>query len=170
MIQLKKYSSLSYEFINKHPLLKTLIDWYLLIDEDGTICDDKYRNLLKAITYNLTKPNNHFRNSDSIKDFAFSVYILGGKLTYEFVSLNLPGSLSNLTMLHSLISNSNMRIFEVEFRFDELQSKLKTFNIQYAFSSEDMTSVIKKIKFDSIANTFVGFPIPFVHGIPIKEY
>ena len=74
-------------------------------------------------------------------------------------------------MLHSLISNSNLRISEAKFRFDELQSKLKNFNIQYAFiSSEDMTSVIKKIKYDSIANTFVGFPIPLVHGIPIKEY
>ena len=169
----EKYPSLSYEFINKHPLLKTLIDWYLLVDEDGTICDDKYRLLkefINVITYNLTKPNNHFRYSDSIKDFALSLYILGGKLTYEFVRLNLPGSLPNLTMLHSLISNSNMRISEAEFRFDELQSKLKNFNIQYAFGSEDMTSVIKKTKYDSIANTFVGFPIPLVHGIPIKEY
>ena len=89
----EKYPSLSYEFINKHSLLKTLIDWYLLIDEDGTICDDKYRLLkefINAITYNLTKPNNHFRYSDSIKDFAFSLYILGGKLTYEYVKLNLP--------------------------------------------------------------------------------
>ena len=40
----------------------------------------------------------------------------------------------------------------------------------HLLSSEDMTSVIKKIKYDSIANTFVGFPIPLVHGIPIKEY
>ena len=89
------------------------------IDEDGTICHDKYRLLkefINAITYNLTKPNNHFRYSDSIKDFAFSLYILGGKLTYEFVRLNLPGSLPTLTILHSLISNSNMRISEAEFR------------------------------------------------------
>ena len=64
----------------------------------------------------------------------FSLYILGGKLTYEFVTLNLPGSLPNLTMLHSLISNSNMKISEAEFRFDELQSKLKNCNVQYAFT------------------------------------
>ncbi|CAF3733967.1 unnamed protein product, partial [Rotaria sp. Silwood1] len=170
---IEKYPGLSYEFINKHPLLKTLIDWYLLIDEDDRICDDKHRllkELINAIIYNLTKPSNHFRYSDSIKDFALSLYILGDKLTYEFVRLNLPGSLPNLTMLHSLISNSNLKITEAEFRFDELQNKFKNLNIQYAFGSEDMTSVIKKIKYDSIANTFVGFPTPLAHGIPIKEY
>ncbi|CAF4364417.1 unnamed protein product [Rotaria sp. Silwood2] len=170
---IEKYPGLSYEFINKHPLLKTLIDWYLLIDEDDRICDDKHRlikEFINAIIYNLTKPSNHFRYSDNIKDFALSLYILGGKLTYEFVRLNLPGSLPNLTMLHSLISNSNLKISEAEFRFDELQNKLKNLNIQYAFGSEDMTSVIKKIKYDSITNTFVGFPTPLAHGIPIKEY
>ncbi|CAF4985287.1 unnamed protein product [Rotaria sp. Silwood1] len=170
---IEKYSGLSYEFINKHPLLKTLIDWYLLIDEDDRICDDKHRLLkefINAIIYNLTKPINHFRYSDSIKDFALSLYILGGKLTYEFVRLNLPGSLPNLTMLHSLISNSNLKISEAEFRFDELQNKFKNLNFQYAFGSEGMTSVIKKIKYDSITNTFVGFPTTLAHGIPIKEH
>ncbi|CAF5146131.1 unnamed protein product, partial [Rotaria sp. Silwood1] len=47
------------KYIVKHPLFKTLIDWYLLIDEDDRICDDQHRLLkefINAIIYNLTKP------------------------------------------------------------------------------------------------------------------
>ncbi|CAF5202432.1 unnamed protein product, partial [Rotaria magnacalcarata] len=36
--------------------------------------------------------------------------------------------------------------------------------------SEDATSIIKKIKYDSTTNTFNGFPTPLDRGVPIKEY
>ncbi len=108
--------------------------------------------------------------TDTIKNFALSLYILGGKLTYEFIRLNLPGSLPNLTMLNTLISNSNSKISEAEFQFDQLQKHFENLNIQYAFGSEDATGVIKKIKYDSTTNTFNGFPTPLDRGVPIKEY
>ncbi|CAF5069696.1 unnamed protein product, partial [Rotaria sp. Silwood1] len=92
----------------------------------------------------MTKPSSRFRYSDTIKNFALSLYILGGKLTYEFIRLNLPGSLPNLTMLNTLISTSNAKI--------------------------NATSIIKKIKYDSTTNTFNGFATPLDHGVPIKEY
>ncbi|CAF4458889.1 unnamed protein product [Rotaria sp. Silwood2] len=73
-------------------------------------------------------------------------------------------------MLTTLILNSNLKISEAEFRFDQLQKHFENLNLQYAFGSEDATGVIKKIKYDSVTNKFIGFPTPLDHGVPIKEY
>ena len=118
----------------------------------------------------MTKPSNHFQYSDTIKNFALSLYILGGKLTYEFIRLNLPGSLPNLTVLNTLFSNTDAKISEAEFRFDQLYKHFENLNVQYAFGSEDATGVIKKIKYDSTTNTFNGFSTPLDRRVPIKEY
>ncbi|CAF4613192.1 unnamed protein product, partial [Rotaria sp. Silwood2] len=166
-------SNLTFDFINKHPLLKNLVLWYQRIGSEGVTNTDKNGFLIdfiNTVTNNLTKSNNHFRYSDKIKDFALSLYILGGKLTYEFIRLNTLGSLPSLTMLTTLILNSNLKISEAEFRLDQLQKHFENLNLQYAFGSEDATGVIKKIKYDSIANKFIGFPTPLDHGVPIKEY
>jgi len=165
--------SLSFDFINKHPVLKNLIFWYQRVDHDNINNDDKYwflKHFIDTTANNLTKSSNNFRYSDTIKDFALSLYILGGKLTYEFIRLNLPGSLPSLTMLNTLITNSNSKITEGEFQFDQLQKHFDNLNVQYAFGSEDATGIIKKIKYDSTTNTFNGFSTPLNHGVPIKEY
>ncbi|CAF4370405.1 unnamed protein product [Rotaria sp. Silwood2] len=166
-------SNLTFDFINKHPLLKNLVHWYQRIGSEGVTNTDKNGFLIdfiNTITNNFTKSSNHFQYSDKIKDFALCLYILGGKLTYEFIRLNIPGSLPSLTMLTKLILNSNLKISEAEFRFDQLQKHFENLNLQYAFGSEDATGVIKKIKYDSITNKFIGFPTPLEHGVPIKEY
>ncbi|CAF3429507.1 unnamed protein product [Rotaria socialis] len=93
-----------------------------------------------------------------------------GKLTYEFLRLNLPGSLSHLSLLNSLISSSNSRISEGEFRFDQLQKHFDSLNVQYAFGSEDYTGIVKRIKYDSTTNAFTGFPSLLDRGVPIKSY
>ncbi|CAM4866515.1 unnamed protein product [Rotaria socialis] len=170
---IEAYPSLSFDFINKHPLLKSLILWFQQLGNDGGINKDKHGFLIgfiDAITNNLTKSRNHFRYSDTIKNFALSLYILGGKSTYEFIRLNLPGSFPSVTILNRLISNANAKISEAEFRFSQLQKHFDDHNLQYAFGSEDATSIIKKIKYDSTTNTFNGFPTPLDRGVPIKEY
>ena len=73
-------------------------------------------------------------------------------------------------MLHTLISNSNSKISEGEFRFDQLKKHFDELNIEYAFGSEDVTGVIKKIKYDSTTNTFNGFPTLLDRGIPIAKH
>ncbi|CAF5011343.1 unnamed protein product, partial [Rotaria magnacalcarata] len=96
--------------------------------------------------------------------------ILGGKLTYEFIRLNLPGSLPHLSLLNSLISSSDSRISEGEFRFDQLQKHFDSLNVHYAFGSEDCTGIVKRIKYDSTTNAFTGFPSLLDRGVPIKSY
>ncbi|CAF4892834.1 unnamed protein product [Rotaria sp. Silwood1] len=165
--------SLSFDFINKHPLLQKLITWYQQVGTENKDNENKHgflKHFIDTIANNFTKSSNNLPYSDTIKNFALSLYILGGKLTYEFIRLNLPGSLPSLTMLNTLISNLNSKISEAEFRFDQLQKHFDDYNVQYAFGSEDTTGIIKKIKYDSTTNTFNGFPTPPDHGVPIKEY
>ena len=167
------YSSLSSDFINKYPLLKKLIIWYQRVDNENE--DDQNNNtflkhFIDTLTDNLTKSSNNFRYSNSIKNFALSLYILGGKLTYEFIRLNLPGSLPHLSLLNSLISSSDSRITEGEFRFDQLQKHFDSLNVHYAFGSEDCTGIVKRIKYDSTTNAFTGFPSLLDRGVPIKSY
>ncbi|CAM4929108.1 unnamed protein product [Rotaria socialis] len=132
---------------------------------------DKFLNyFIDTITDNLTKSKNNFRYSNSIKNFALSLYILGGKLTYEFLRLNLPGSLPHLSLLNSLISSSDSRISEGEFRFDQLHKHFDSLNVQYAFGSKDCTGIVKRIKYDSKTNTFTEFPSLLDPGVPVKSY
>ena len=163
----------SFDFIKKYPLLENLFLYYQRIDNDTIDKKEDYgflKDFIDTITNNITKSSYHFRYSDRIKNFAVSLYILGGKLSYEFLRLNLPGSLPNLSLLHTLISNSNSKISEGEFRFDQLQKHLDELNIEYAFGSEDATGVIKKIKYDSTTNTFNGFPTQLDRGVPITKH
>ncbi|CAF1526355.1 unnamed protein product [Rotaria sordida] len=54
------YPGLSYEFVNKHPLLKIFIDWYLSVDQAGAYYDDKYeflKDFINTIIHNMIKPN-----------------------------------------------------------------------------------------------------------------
>ncbi|UJR34576.1 hypothetical protein I4U23_027352 [Adineta vaga] len=72
-----------------------------------------------------------------------------------------------LTTLGNLIHKSNMTLTEAEFKFDSLQE----FHAGFGFCSEDTTGVIPKVEYDSSTNTFTGFAIPIVDGIPqMKHY
>ena len=67
------------EFIDKHPLLKSLIKWY----QQNELEDQKRNHFLTSfvdtLVFNLTQSSNNFRYSDTIKEFAACLYILGGK-------------------------------------------------------------------------------------------
>jgi hypothetical protein len=55
-------SGLSFDFVNKHPLLKSLNIWYQRADNEND--NDKHgflKHFIDTITSNLTKPSNNFR-------------------------------------------------------------------------------------------------------------
>jgi len=57
-------SNLTFDFINKHPLLKNLVLWYQRTGSEGFTNTDKNGFLIdfiNTITNNLTKSSNHFR-------------------------------------------------------------------------------------------------------------
>ena len=136
-----KPSSLTSEKIDillrKHPILLSLFNFY----ENESTTNDQYEFLslfINTITKNLSLSNtSRYRYDDKLKSFAVCLYILGGKTTYEFIRLNLPGSLPNLTTIHNLIQNNDDHLIEGEFRFNQMAKYLNSFGVQHAYCAED---------------------------------
>lgn len=159
------------EFLDDHPLLKSLIRCYQQMDIiKNNNSSNKAHNFLQSfidnLESNLTRSPNRFRYDESMKKFALCLYILGGKQTYEFLRLNLYGSLPNLTTLSDLIKTSNMALNEAEFRFQSFSQ----FHSSFGFCSEDTTGVIRKVEYDYSTNSFVGFATPVTDGVPLSKY
>ncbi|CAF1610778.1 unnamed protein product [Adineta ricciae] len=153
--------------IDKHPLLKSLIQWYRL--NDSKSCSENNALLIALIdnlVINLTQSSNNYRYSVMVKKFATCIYIIGGKQCYEFIRLNLPGILPNLTSINDFISQSSQALNEAEFKFHSLQQ----FQSGFGFCSEDTTGVIRKVEYDSSTNSFAGFATSIIDGIPSKKY
>ncbi|CAF4009907.1 unnamed protein product [Rotaria magnacalcarata] len=141
-----QHKYISEEFIDRHPLLKSLIKWYQQNDSEDNNKTNRYTGL--------------------IKKFAISLYVLGGKQCYEFVRLNMPGAIPNLSTLGDLINKSNMTLTEAEFKFDSLRQ----FQSGFGFCSEDTTGVIPKVEHDSSTNSSIGFTTSIVDGIPLTKH
>ncbi len=55
---------------------------------------------------NLNKSPNNYRYSKSVEQFVLSLYILGGRMTYQFVRMNLSAALPSVQTLNKLILNN----------------------------------------------------------------
>ncbi|CAF4624657.1 unnamed protein product [Rotaria sp. Silwood2] len=153
-------------FIDKHPLLKSLIKWYQENDSDDNSKSNEFlTSFIDNLVLNITRSSNNFIYTESIKKFATCLFILGGKQCYEFIRLNLPGTIPNMSTLRDLINQSDMTFTEAEFKFESL----KQFHSGFGFCSEDTTGVIPKVEYDSSTNSFIGFTTPIVDGIPSKQ-
>jgi len=159
--------TLSSSFLQRHPVLKSLINYYQTIDNENNSEDHSFlTSFLDNISNNLCRSKNTYRYNESVLRFAMSFYILSGKMAYEFVRINLPGALPALTTIQKLISNTDARVNEANFRFTPLVTHMNSLNTTIAFASEDCTAVIKKISYDNLTNSFVGFVTPSNNGIP----
>jgi len=166
---------ISYELLNKNPLLRSLIDWYeenenTNLNNNSDSKQSFLSSFIDNITNNLSRSKRNYQYNESVKRFALLLYILGGKLTYELIRINLAGALPHFVTLERLILNSNYSLNEGEFQFDKLKQYLNDNNVQFGFASEDCTGVIRKIKYDVKTNSFIGFSTPFDNGIPILQY
>ncbi|CAF2078614.1 unnamed protein product [Rotaria magnacalcarata] len=169
------HRQISYELLNDNPSLKSLIDWYeekqyTIKNNNSNPKQSFLSSFIDNITKNLARPTNNYQYSDSVKRFALLLYILGGRLTYELIRINLVGALPHLTTLQKLILNSNLNLKEGEYQFDNLKLYLKSSDLQFGFVSEECSSVIRKIKYDVNTNSFVGFSTPLANGIPMLRY
>ncbi|CAF3799462.1 unnamed protein product [Rotaria magnacalcarata] len=165
-LKFKQEQELKLNQNNEHPLLKSLIKWYQENDSEDTSKSNEFlTSFIDNLVLNLTQSSNRFRYTESIKKIATCLYILGGKQCYEFVRLNLPGTIPNMSTLRDLINQSDMTFAEAEFKFESL----KQFHSGFGFYSEDTTGVIPKVEYDSSTNSFIGFATPIVDGIPPKK-
>ena len=109
---------------------------------------------------------NLYRFEQSVKDFAASVFILGGRNVYEFIRLNIPGLFPSLTTLRSTLTSSKHHLVEGEFQYERLTKFVNRFGCKYAFCGEDSTSVVARVSYDTLSNSFVGFTLPLNNGLP----
>ncbi|CAF4316655.1 unnamed protein product, partial [Rotaria sp. Silwood2] len=169
------HRQISYELLNKNPVLRSLIDWYeenenTNPNNNSNVKQSFLSSFIDNITNNLSREKRNYQYSESVKRFALLLYILGGKLTYELLRINLVGALPSLVTLNRLILNSNNIMNEGEFQFDTLKQYLNSNNVQFGFVSEDCTGVIRKIQYDVRTNSFIGFSTPLDNGIPISQH
>ena len=133
------------DLLRKHPILLSLLSYY---ENEGT-SNDQHQFLslfINTITRNLSESSSsRYRYDEKLKNFAVCLYILGGKTAYEFVRINLPGSLPNLTTLHKLIQTNQNKITEGNFRFIEMKNYLDSFSVQHVFCAEDCKLFINDI-------------------------
>ena len=127
-------------------------------------------NIVRDILDNLMRQKNNYRYSETVQRFAQSLYVLGGRNTYEFVRLNLPGAIPTLSTIESGIGRSGGRINEGEFRYGDLQNHQRSYRYQIAVCSEDCTAVIRKVTYNAVTDTFGGFSTPLLRGIPIARH
>ena len=165
------HEQIVYDLVNKYPLLKSLVTWYEDNEESAKDHEQPFlQEFISNITSNLSRSKHAYRYVESVQRFAMALHILGGQITYEFVRINLSGAQPNLVTLKSYISNADLKLIEGEFRIDSLQKHLNSIDTNYGFGSEDCTGVIRKIKYDKEANTFLGFSTPLNKGIPTVKY
>lgn len=170
----KDHMILSSVFLKKYPVLKSLIRLYQASDTENS--DDRSEDIsfltsvLDNISNNLSCSKNAYRHNEHVLRFAAAFYVLGGRMAYEFVRLNVPGILPSISTLRRLHVEKELRINEAEFRYDLLVTHMNSLQTTVAFASEDCTAVIKKISYDSHTNSFVGLSTPLNNGIPIKLY
>ncbi|CAF1449463.1 unnamed protein product [Adineta steineri] len=169
-----KSSSLTYEKIDillqRYPFLLSLLNFH----ENENIINAQHEFLtlfINTITKNLSSANaSRYRYDNKIKSFAVCLYILGGKTTYEYVRLNLPGALPNLTTINSLVQNNDDNLTEGECRFNKMAKYLNSFGVRHAYCAEDCTGVVRRIKYDTHAKSFIDFSTPLYGGIPSPSH
>lgn len=124
---------------------------------------DCLMSFIEHMVENSMKPPNRYRYSDQIEELAFVLNLLSGRQGYEFIRLNLPGAFPSITTLSNRFNENREKISEGQFRFDSLKDYFQSMNVEYAFASEDVTGVVKKVSYDCQSNSFVGF-CPTLHS------
>lgn len=81
----------------------------------------------------MKRSSNNYRCDPVVNKFASVFNILAGHNAYEFVRLNLPGSLPSTTALKVYNENINLRLSEGEFRFDSLKDHLELIDCNHVF-------------------------------------
>ena len=140
--------TISLELLQRYPFMIELINKFL------------NRFLSNWVSNVASTSKDAFRYTKSLKKgFATCGYILGDTNLYEFIRLNIPGSVPNLTSLRLMFSSSKHRFIEGEFQYSSFQESVQPLDCKYAFCGEDSTSVIPKVSYDFRSNSFVGFKL-----------
>ncbi|CAF4111005.1 unnamed protein product, partial [Rotaria sordida] len=105
--------TISQEFLVKHPLLKTVIEFYLTKDNNDNGSNLSFLTvLIDNIIQNLALPKNAYRYNERVQKFAMSLYILAGRNAYEFVRMNIPGAIPAVSTIQLSLDREESQIIE----------------------------------------------------------
>ena len=152
--------------IQEHPFLIDLINCL----EAKSINDFSLDFIANLVSNLASTAKNAYRYKQSVKEFAASIYILGGRNLFEFIRLNIPGSLPSVTGLRSILKSTKCHFPEGEFQYARLKEFVSSSDCRYTFCAEDCTSVVPNVTYDSRSNSFVGFTLPLEGGFPSSGF
>ncbi|CAF4582958.1 unnamed protein product, partial [Rotaria sp. Silwood2] len=126
--------------------------------------------MLNSMIKNFVIEEKGYRYDIIVRQFAASLYILGGRTAYEFIRLNIPAFLPSVQVIQSYINTSENHLTEGLFNYDGVRDYFNANQSTIGFCAEDCTAIIPKITYDTKSNTFVGCSLPLDNnGIPITN-
>ena len=153
----------------RFPFIRTLVVYSNLIANskyDFTLLNIMLNNMIR----NFSIDEKGYRYDLIVRQFACSLYILGGRTAYEFVRLNIPGLLPSTQIIQSTIAVSENILTEGLFNYDGMQKHFNSNQSILGFCAEDATAIVPKITYDATSNTFMGFSLPLDdNGLPITN-
>lgn len=123
--------------------------------------------LIKAATQqNASKGKTGHRHENSMKDFACYIFMLGGRLLYETIYMNLP--LPSPTSVGRYLHDNGPEIIEGVMRCSQLKKYLEERNLpMVVWVSEDGTRITGRLQYDPGTNQIVGLLLPLdENGMP----
>ena len=156
--------------LQKFPFLQKIINFLENAEDSNNPELTLLYALIEDTFSNLIRPKHGYRYPDYIKRFGLILFILGGRNLYQFIYMNLPGSLPNVSTLQESIIDSLQELTEGNFRYELAAQYLAITQSKYVFCAEDCIRVIPKIVYDSRSNNFIGFPLPLCNGFLQVEF
>lgn len=159
------------QLLQKFPFIRTLVVYSNLIAKSKV--DFTFLNIiLNNMIQNFIREERGYRYDTIVRQFACSLYILGGRTTYEFVRLNIPALLPSVQTIQSYIGTSENHLTEGLFNYDGASDYFNRNQSILGFCAEDSTAIVPKITYDTTSDTFIGFSLPLDgNGVPIiKSY
>lgn len=158
--------TISSALVRQYPFLVDLV--FCL---ESNLLTDFSIKFLSTWMFNLARTcKSSFRYPTSVKEFSNALYILAGPNAFEFVRLNIPGSIPSLTSVRSMLSSSEYQLAEGEFQYSRFQELIRPLDCKYAVCGEDCTSVVPKVSYNKRTNSFVGFTLPLQDGFPRCQF
>ncbi|KAK3920118.1 E3 SUMO-protein ligase ZBED1 [Frankliniella fusca] len=140
----------------------------LEIESDGDV-SNLLKLLLDSAQKNSLGKNHGQRYDEDIQLLAAYLFIVGGRMLYEFLQTNLTNSLPSISTVDRTLKKYSTPVIEGTFRFQELKDFLLQHNLPLKVTiSEDGTRVQEKFLYDSATNQIIGPVLPLSeNGVPI---
>ena len=153
----------------RFPFIGTMIEYSSLFMNTTTDLTF-FNDVMDKIVANFALDERGYRYKAPVRQFAFGLYILGGRSAYEFVRMNLPAFLPSVCSLQMSLASTESRLFEGMFRYDGLQECFTSIRLTFGFCAEDCTANIPNVNYDTASNTFIGFALPLdKNGFPTTD-